>query len=218
MGSRDIRVGTIVDIQHSCLGAFKKHLFASSDFFVEQSNRIADMRAKTIRIALIFLEQSIIIERLMVIKQFEFLILDCQIFPQTFSKLLFIHEITDTDTDTVIFILVAGTNTALRRTDLVLAARLITDTVHDTMIRHDDMCPVGKTDTAYINALGRHRIHFLEHDLRIYYNAVRHDTGRTFIKDSRWQKTKLEFLIMNGYRMTGIAAALKAYHRIRFFC
>ena len=47
MGCRNIRISTIVDIEHGRLRTFKENLAAFLDFVIQQGNRVADIRTQT---------------------------------------------------------------------------------------------------------------------------------------------------------------------------
>ena len=69
MGSRNIRIGAIVDVKHRSLRTLEQDLAALFDFLIEQGNRVADIRTQTVSIAVVFLEDLLIVEGLMVIEQ-----------------------------------------------------------------------------------------------------------------------------------------------------
>ena len=86
MRSRNIRICTIVNIEHRSLSTLEKNLAAGFNLIVQQCNRIADVGTQTIGITHVFLQNLIIVQRLMIIKQFQLFILDGQVFLQTLSE------------------------------------------------------------------------------------------------------------------------------------
>ena len=184
MRSRNIRICTIVNIEHRSLSTLEKNLAAGFNLIVQQCNRIADVGTQTIGITHVFLQNLIIVQRLMIIKQFQLFILDGQVFLQTLSELLAVHHIADTDTNTIIAIHVTRTNTTFRRADFILATGLITDTIHQTVVRQYDMGTVRDTDSRHIDAAGRQSIHLFQHDHRIKSNAITNNAVRALEQDA----------------------------------
>ena len=218
MRSRNIRIRTIVDIQHRSLCTLEEDLAAGFDLVIQQCNRIADVRTQTIGIAHVFLQDFIIVQRLMIVKQLQLFILDRQVFLQALCEFLTVHQIADADTDTVVAVHVARADTTFRRTNLVLATGLITDTIHQTMIRQYHMRAVRDADTRHIDATGRQAIHLFQHDHRVESNAITDDAMRSLEQDTRRHQTKLIGLAVHYNRMTGIAAALETDNRVRLLC
>ncbi len=204
----------MVDIEHRCLSSLEQDLAALLDLIMQQCDRIADIRAQTVRIAEILFEDSIIVQRLMIIEQLELLILYRQHFFEAAGELIRVYEIADADTDAVGLIHIAGADAALRRTDLVLAALFIADAVHEAVIREHDVGAVADADAREVDAARREGVHLLEHDFRIERDAVTDDAVRARKEDARRHEPQLVGFIIDDDGMAGVAAALIAHDRL----
>ena len=161
VGGGDIGIGAVIDVQHGRLCPLEKDPASGSHFLVQEGNGVADIGANALCISQVFLENSFIVQRLMVIKHLEFLVFLGEVRLELPGEFLLVHEVADADADAVVPVHVAGADAALRRPNLRFPARLVTDAVHNAVIRKHHMGTVGKTDTRDINASFFHGIHFL---------------------------------------------------------
>ena len=150
----------------------------------------------------------------MVIQKLQFFVLYLQIFFEAFGKFFLVHQIADADTDAIVAIHIAGADTALGRTDFILATGFIADTIHKTMVRQYHMRTVGNADAGQVDAAFSEAVHFFEHNHRVKRHAIAHNAVRTLEQNSGGHQTQLICLAVYDYRMTGIAAALKTDYRI----
>ena len=211
---RDIGVCAVVDVEHRRLRALEEDLAALRDLLVEQRDRVADVRAQAVGVAVILREHRVVVERLVVVEEPQLLVLDGEVFLQTARELVLIDEVADADADAVVAVHVAGADAAVRRADLVLAARLVADAVHEAVIREHDMRAVADADAGEVDAARRERVHLLEHDLRVEGDAVADDAVRALEQDARRHEAQLVCFIIDDDGMAGVAAALVAHDRL----
>ncbi len=170
-----VRIGAIINIQHSGLGALAKNLVPRLYLILNERDSVADIRLQAAGIFLVLLQHRFIIQGLRPIELYKNIVLNGQVFPEPLRELLLINEITDPDADTVIPVFVAGANAILRGTHLGIALGFLQKTIQKVVVRKDNMGPVGNAHTADINALGDHCIHFRQHILRIKSYPVAHN-------------------------------------------
>ena len=170
--------------------------------------------AQAVGVAVILREHRVVVERLVVVEEPQLLVLDGEVFLQTARELVLIDEVADADADAVVAVHVAGADAAVRRADLVLAARLVADAVHEAVIREHDMRAVADADAGEVDAARRERVHLLEHDLRVEGDAVADDAVRALEQDARRHEAQLVCFIIDDDGMAGVAAALVAHDRL----
>ena len=150
----------------------------------------------------------------MTVDLFQFLVLDREVFLQALSELLRLDEIADADADAVHLVHRARADAALCRADLPLAARFFGESVHNAVIRQNDVRTVRDADARSVDAAFLHCVHLFERDFGIEDDAVADDVRLAVVKDARGQKTKLELFALDADGVSGIAAALIAHDRI----
>ena len=154
----------------------------------------------------------------MVVEQLELAILDREVFLEALCKLFFVDEIADADADAVVAVDVARADAAVRRADLVLAARFIAEAVHQAVIRQHDMGAVRDADAGEVDAALGKAIHFFEHDFRVERDAVADDAERAFVEDAGRHEAQLVVLAIDDDGVAGVAAALMAHDDVRLLC
>ena len=95
-----------------------------------------------------------------------------------------------------------------------MPARFLGESVHDAVIRQDDVRAVRNADTRSVDAAFLHGVHLFERDFGIEDDAVADDVRLAVVKDARGQEAQLEFLALDADGVSGIAAALIAHDRI----
>ena len=214
----DVGIGAVVDVEHGRLCALEEDLAPCVNLLVDEGDRVRDERTQTLGVALILLQNVLIVERFVVVDGGKLSILAVEILLELLRKLVLLHEVADTDADAVIAVHVAGTDAASRCADLVRAARRIADAVHQTVVGHDDMGAVGDADVRGVDAACRHGIHFLQADLGVKGDAVRDDVVRALVEDARRQETQLVLLAVRDDGVPCVAAALEADDGICLAC
>ena len=218
MGSSNIWIGTIVNIQHGSLSTLKENLAISLQLIMQQSNSIAYIWTKTICIALVLLQHGLIVHRLLAIELDNLHVLQLQIFFQALGELFLVNKITDTDTNTVITICIAWANTILGSANLVIALQLLNVAIHLAMIWQNHMSAVADTDTTDINALSNHAVHFLQHNLWVKGNTIAYYAQGSLVQNTGWHQAQLVFYTINSNSMASIAAALITDNSLSLLC
>ena len=218
MGSGNIRICTVVNIKHGCLGTLKEDFPVSLDFVMEQCDGIAYIRAQAVCIALILLQHGLIIHRLLAVQLHNLLILQLQVFLQPLGKFFLVNEIADTDADAVVTVGIARADAVLGRTYLVVTLQLLDVAVHLAVVRQNHMGAVADADAADIDALLNHAVHFLQHNLRVKGNTIAHHAQSTLVKNAGRHQAQLVLRAINGNSMAGIAAALIADNSLSLLC
>ena len=150
----------------------------------------------------------------MTVDLFQFLVLDREVFLQALSELLRLDEVADADADAVHLVHRARADAALRRADLPLATCFFGESVHNAVIRQNDVRAVRDADARRVDAALLHLVHLFERDFGIEDDAVADDVRLAVVKDARGQETQLELLALDADGVSGIAAALIAHDRI----
>ena len=140
---RNVRVCAVIDVEHGCLGAFEQHFFPGGDVIVHQSYGIANIRGNLLGVRRIFGENFIKRKGRMVVEFFKFVVFPRQIAFQLGGKNFLVRQIADANADAVVPVHVTWTYAAFGRADFVRAFLLFFHTVHQPMIRHNDVRPVG---------------------------------------------------------------------------
>ncbi len=218
MGCGNIRICTIINVKHGCLSTLEENLAALIDLIVQKGNGVAYIWTKTLNVSHVLIVDFIEIQRLMVVKSHQLLVLQLKIVLKLTGKFVPIKKVAYTDADTVHLVHVAGANAVLGGANFIGSTCLIADTVHNAVVRHYNMSTVRNADTGNIDATGLHCIHFLKSNLGIYYNAVADNIVCSLVKNSGRKKTELVFLTVYSYCMTGIATALITYNCLSLLC
>ena len=100
------------------------------------------MRPQDTGIGLVFLKDMLVGKRLMSVQLHKLIVLDRQIFLETFSELFRLDEVAHANADAVHLVHVARPDAALCRADLARTARFLRQPIHQAMVRHDDVRPV----------------------------------------------------------------------------
>ena len=169
---------------------------------------IADVGAKPIRVAAIFIIDGLEVKRFFAKDLRHDAVLVFQHGLQFRRESLLVHPADDADADTIRCVRVARADAAARRTDLRVSLEFLLQRVETLVVRHDDMRPVGNPQRADFLVLGCHAVQFVQKLLRIENDIVADDACAARIKDARRQQMQFEFMSVCDNRMACIAAAL----------
>ena len=132
-------------------------------------------------------------------------------------KLLRVEQLTRENRLLLIFIRIERRDALLRRAVLLVRQSRLLEPVKLTVPRQNQRGTL--TDLQVLgpdrHALPDHGLHFLIQILQIESHAVSEDIHNTLAENSRRQQMKCKLAVLIYHRMSGVAAALIAYDKVK---
>ena len=171
MRGSNIRISTHIQVKQSALCAFKQYFLAFLDSIICDNRGILDMDSQPVSIYLVFLQNSLNINRLTAVNTGDYLVLALTCFRHNRFKALRINKVMHAYTDTLGLVHISRANTLLGGTDIIAAPCLFTQCIQLQMPRKDTMRTCINIQLVSGNTTLIQSIHFTQNRLRIDNNT-----------------------------------------------
>ena len=212
VGARDVRVRTVVDVEHRALGAFEEELLAFGALLMEFGGDVADHRTEALGVGEHVVDDFVGVKRLGTKVVFENEVVILQDGADLLDEAFLVEEVGDAQRAAGNLVLVGGADATARRADLLVAGSGFAGMVKGDVVRHDEGGVGGDAQTLLNvgHADGVEFVDFAEEGFRREDDAVAEVADGRGMHNAGRNETENGLLAVDHERVTGIVTAVEA--------
>src|SRR6185437_3379687 len=208
-------VGSMIDVEHRSLGAFKHYAFAVADGLVEQRAGVCDERSDLLGGAGIFLIHLRRVERLRAEKRLgNGVLFVAGILDMGLQKIV-VQQIDDPQAIASGFVLIVRADAAAGSADLLPSRRALSSQLNHAMVGEDDLRSIGNEELAvYVHAQIAELAYFAKKRHRVQHHSVADHRLAIGPENAAGHKLQNEFLPADDDSVPGVVPASVTRHHL----